>query len=244
MPTLEVVIRRFESQLGVVEDPPGSNKVLYNTWYGTSGAWCATFLSWCFYHEGLPLTASTSKGFAYTPSGAQWFKDRGDWSTSPARGRVVFFDFPGDNVNRISHVGIVTGVNSDGSISTIEGNTDAAGGRTGGKVMRKNRAVGIVGYGVPRYSPEPTPTPSNGVSVFNPALVLQPVVSSAKDPVGGGSWLLGRDGSVYAFDGARFLGGCNGKPYFVGRTAAFFELTPDNRYIIVATSGERYGPAF
>ncbi len=244
MATVDAVIRRFESQIGVSENPPGTNTVAYNTWYGTNGPWCATFVSWCFYHEGLPLSASTSKGFAYTPSGAQWFKDRGCWSASPARGRVVFFDFPGDNVNRISHVGIVTAVNSDGSIETIEGNTDERGGRTGGKVMRKSRAVGIVGYGIPTYTIPPPPQVPQGVSVFNPPLSLQPIVSSAKDPLAGGLWLLGLDGSVYAFDGARYLGGCNGKSYFAGRIAANLEVTAEGSYRIVARSGEKYGPGF
>jgi hypothetical protein len=63
----------------------------------------------------------------------------------------VFFDFPGDHVNRISHVGFVEEVRGDGSIVTIEGNTDERGGRTGGQVMRKLRRVGIAGYGIPGY---------------------------------------------------------------------------------------------
>ncbi len=148
---IDRVIGRFESQLGTTESPPGSNRTPYCDWYGLTGPWCAMFVSWCFFHEGLALTASTSKGFSYTPAGAEWFKNQGRWSNRPERGHVVFFDFPGDSVNRISHVGIVTGVNEDGTIETIEGNTDERGGRTGGKVMRRRRAVGIVGYGAPAY---------------------------------------------------------------------------------------------
>ncbi|MGH9151601.1 MAG: CHAP domain-containing protein [Acidimicrobiales bacterium] len=148
---LDRVIARFESQLGVTEQPPGSNRTIYTEWYGLTGPWCAMFVSWCFATEGSPLAASTSKGFAYTPSGAAWFKKQDRWATDPARGHVVFFDFPGDGVDRISHVGIVTAVHGDGSIETVEGNTDERGGRTGGKVMRRRRKVGIVGYGVPAY---------------------------------------------------------------------------------------------
>ena len=145
------VIARFESQVGVEESPSGSNRTPYTEWYGLVGPWCAMFVSWCFAMEGNPLAASTSKGFAYTPSGAEWFKKQGRWTTDPARGHVVFFDFPGDNFNRISHVGVVTAVAGDGSIETVEGNTDEKGGRTGGKVMRRRRKVGIVGYGIPAY---------------------------------------------------------------------------------------------
>ncbi len=149
--TVDRVIARFESQLSTTENPPGSNHTPYCEWYGLTGPWCAMFVSWCFFNEGLPLSASTSKGFAYTPAGAHWFKNQGRWTETPARGHVVFFDFPNDSVKRVSHVGIVTGVNTDGTIDTIEGNTDERGGRTGGKVMRRRRKVGIVGYGVPVY---------------------------------------------------------------------------------------------
>lgn len=148
---IDRVIGRFESELGTTESPPGSNRTIYCDWYGLTGPWCAMFVSWCFFHEGIALPASTSKGFASTRVGAHWFKDQGRWSTTPERGHVVFFDFPNDDVNRISHVGIVTQANDDGTIDTIEGNTDERGGRTGGKVMRRRRAVGIVGYGVPPY---------------------------------------------------------------------------------------------
>ncbi len=148
---IDRVVARFESQLGVVENPPGSNRTPYTEWYGATGPWCAMFVSWCFAMEGNPLAATTSKGFAFTPSGAAWFKKQDRWTTEPARGHLAFFDFPGDDVNRISHIGIVTAVHGDGSIETLEGNTDEKGGRTGGKVMRRRRRIGIVGYGMPRY---------------------------------------------------------------------------------------------
>jgi hypothetical protein len=151
MTTIDQVLGRAASQIGVREHPPGSNRTPYGDWYGVSGPWCAMFVSWCAYMEGLPLNASTSKGFAYTPAGAEWFKRQGRWTSAPARGHVVFFDFPGDHVNRISHVGFVEEVRGDGSIVTIEGNTDERGGRTGGQVMRKLRRVGIAGYGIPGY---------------------------------------------------------------------------------------------
>jgi hypothetical protein len=138
--------------------------VKYNQWYygrDERAAWCAAFVSWCFYHEGLPLPASTSKGFTYTPAGAAWFQRQGRWVPSggrrPEPGWVVFFDFPNDGVNRISHVGIVESLRTDGFIS-IEGNTDERGGRTGGRVMRQTRrGSGVVGFGVPPY-PVSAPT--------------------------------------------------------------------------------------
>jgi hypothetical protein len=148
MTTVNTVLRRAQSQLGVHEDPPGSNICAYTKWYGTSGPWCGMFVSWVFSHAGLPLPATTAKGFAYTPSGAAWFQRQGRWTRTPWPGYVVFFNWPGDSINRISHVGIVESVRVDGSVITIEGNTGTA---YGGSVMRHVRRNGIVGYGVPNY---------------------------------------------------------------------------------------------
>src|SRR5829696_2669828 len=165
MTSVQQVLDRARSQIGVVEHPSGSNRTPYGAWYGIQGQpWCAIFVSWCTYHEGLALPATISRGFAYTPSGAAWFQRRRRWTSKSAPGHIVFFNFPGDGVNRISHVGIVESVRPDGSIVTIEGNTDERGGRTGGKVMRKVRRAGIVGYGVPDYDGagrRPTGAPSS-----------------------------------------------------------------------------------
>lgn len=170
------VLARARGQLGVAESPPGSNRVLYSDWYGLRGPWCAMFVSWVFFHEGLPLPATAPRGFAYTPSGAAWFKREGRWHTSrPQPGDLVFFDFPGDGVNRISHVGIVEQVMADGSIHALEGNTDERGGRTGGKVMRRARRVGIVGYGRP---PWPAGTAGPAAEAPTEAANVAPVVAS------------------------------------------------------------------
>jgi hypothetical protein len=150
MATAKDILDRARSQLGAHEVPAGSNHTKYNDWYGITGPWCAMFVSWCFFHEGLPLPASVVKGFAYTPAGAAWFQRRGRWSRTPKPGHIVFFDWPNDGVNRISHVGIVESVRSDGTVICIEGNTGSA---YGGSVMRRERRVGIVGYGVPDYAP-------------------------------------------------------------------------------------------
>jgi hypothetical protein len=149
MTTVNAVLSRARSQLGVHENPAGSNQTPYSAWYGSRGPWCGMFVSWIFYHAGLPLPATTVKGFAYTPSGAAWFQRRGKWTRTPRPGYVVFFDWPGDGVDRISHVGIVEAVRADGSVITIEGNTGTA---YGGSVMRRVRRSGIVGYGIPDYA--------------------------------------------------------------------------------------------
>ena len=85
--------------------------------------------------------------------------------------------------------------------------------------------------------------------MFDPPQVLRPVVASCKWP-NGGVLLLGDDGSVYTYEGAPYLGGANGKPYFVGRKAARIEYRPPNQpgapsggaegYRIIDTAGEVY----
>mgnify|MGYP003533107425 FL=1 len=139
---VEAVVRKAEAQLGTVEKPSYSNRTPYTAWYGLVGPWCAMFVSWCFWHAGSKLPAiRTAKGFAYCPDIVNWAKKNGCWRPSsssyvPKRGDIVLFDF----IGRPSHVGIVTGLTADGRVATIEGNTNAAGSRTGGQVMRHNRS--------------------------------------------------------------------------------------------------------
>jgi surface antigen len=90
-------------------------------------------------------------------------------TATPQPGDIVYFDFPGDNVNRISHVGIVVKDNGDGTVTCIEGNTapDKKGDqRNGGEVckkvraykkkngskLRKSQLVSIVGFGRPKFT--------------------------------------------------------------------------------------------
>jgi surface antigen len=107
-----------------------------------------------------------------TLAGATAFKKNKAWqdaeSATPEIGDCVFFDFPHDGIDRISHIGIVTKVNADGTVTTIEGNTapDKKGDqRNGGQVCEKVRAykkknrgklkpslpVHIVGFGKPTF---------------------------------------------------------------------------------------------
>ncbi len=141
------------STLGYKESPPGSNASKFGFWYGANyQPWCATWVSWVFYHAGLPLPATTPKGFAYCPYGVKWFKDNGKFYKSPKVGDVVFFDWSGGRDGIADHVGIVEKVNSDGSITTIEGNTSSSSNSNGGEVQRRHRTLNVVqGFGRPNY---------------------------------------------------------------------------------------------
>lgn len=146
MATAQDVLDVARSQLGVAENPPGSNQVMYATWAGIPGrAWCGAFVCWVLdqaHALDVPI-------FVWTPAGAQAYRDRGRWDHEPSIGDVVFFQWPG--VPRICHVGLVEAVRDDGGVVTIEGNTDERGGGTGGKVMRHVRRANMAGFGQPVY---------------------------------------------------------------------------------------------
>ncbi|HRW40512.1 MAG TPA: CHAP domain-containing protein [Microthrixaceae bacterium] len=146
------VLAVARAQAGISESPPYSNRTKFSEWYGLIGPWCAMYVSWVFDQAGYRLPPiRTAKGFAYCPDIVNWAKRNGLWhdaTVRPKPGWIVLFDFPGDGVNRPSHVGIVEAVLPDGRISTWEGNTSSGGGRDGGSVVNHFRrvSVGIIGY--------------------------------------------------------------------------------------------------
>jgi len=124
-------------ELGYIEGP-ADNQTKYQK---TNQAWCGAFVNWVFKSQGVKIPDCTS-----TLAGATAFEKAGHWQEAetaiPEVGDLVFFDFPGDGVDRISHIGIVTKNNGDGTVTTIEGNTapDKKGDqRNGGQVCQKKR---------------------------------------------------------------------------------------------------------
>jgi hypothetical protein len=102
---------------------------------------------------------------------ADWCKKNERWSDArnddPTPGDWIYFDFPDDGVNRISHVGLCIKNNGDGTIQVIEGNTSGTAKgdqRNGGMCVEKTRAYvknnkkklinAVVGWGRPVYSGE------------------------------------------------------------------------------------------
>lgn len=151
MSTAGRVLDVARSQIGTVEDARGSNP--YGRAYGMDRqAWCAMFVWWVGQQAGAGALIPKA---AYTPTLAGWYQQRGLASRTPRVGSLVFFDWPGDGVNRISHVGLVEAVNPDGTLTTIEGNTTsgAAGDqRMGGGVWRRKRSTSaVIVYGHPAY---------------------------------------------------------------------------------------------
>src|SRR4051795_8266445 len=154
MGTVTGMLAQARALLGTTEHPPGSNHNLMTTWYGFAGAWADMSIS---YEAGHSDNLSAMMGkFAYTVAHAQAFKNAGRWHYGLGgirAGDVVFFDWSGGgSISGIDHVGLVEAVHSNGSITTLEGNTSNI-------FARRVRRACIVGYGRPAYG-DAAPMPS------------------------------------------------------------------------------------
>jgi hypothetical protein len=164
--SLEAIIEVAKKEIGTIEGPK-DNETKYGKWTGANFLpWCQSFVSWSAFTAGLdpkryPKSASTV-------AASDWFKKNNRWADArnddPTPGDWIFFDFPEDGVNRISHVGICIKNNGDGTIQVIEGNTSGTAKgdqRNGGMCVEKTRGYvknnkkklvnAVVGWGRPVY---------------------------------------------------------------------------------------------
>lgn len=165
--TVEAIIEVAKKEIGTIEGPK-DNETKYGKWTGVNfQPWCQSFVSWCAFTSGLdakkyPKTASTVAAADFFKKKDRWADARND---DPTPGDWIFFDFPDDGVNRISHVGICIKNNGDGTIQVIEGNTSGTAKgdqRNGGMCVEKTRAYvkhktlinAVVGWGRPVYNGE------------------------------------------------------------------------------------------
>jgi surface antigen len=117
------VLQAAESQVGAAEQPPGSNDGPHIATYrsAVTGAqagepWCAYFVSWAAAQAGEPIGAN-GQGLGSVSEITSWASSTGRLlpaSATPSPGDLILF---GDQ-----HVGIVESVNSDGTLTTVEGN--------------------------------------------------------------------------------------------------------------------------
>jgi surface antigen len=165
--TAAKLVEVAQAEVGTIEGPK-DNETKYGKFAKANfQPWCGSFVMWCANQAGVKVP-----NCVYTPAGAQAFQKNKTWfegeDAQPQAGDIVFFDFPGDGVDRISHVGIVVKDNGDGTVTCIEGNTssDKKGDqRNGGEVclkiraykkknrskLKPNLAVAIVGFGRPKF---------------------------------------------------------------------------------------------
>ena len=128
-------------ELGVAEDPPGSNHVKYNNAYysqdisGDAYAWCLVFIWWIFKQANASELFYDGKKTAYVPTFDEWARKKGiTVNLDDARpGDIIVYDWNGNKQG--NHVGILTAL-SAGQVTTIEGNVDNA-----VKEMKRNRSL-------------------------------------------------------------------------------------------------------
>ena len=135
-------------ELGVTEDPKGSNRVKYNTAYygwevsGDSYPWCCVFLWWLFREAGASELFYGGGKTASCGTLASYARRNGMFVSGNYRpGDLVFLRFSG---TAIQHIGIVESAEADGTLVTIEGNTGTGNDANGGAVLRRRR--------LPRYA--------------------------------------------------------------------------------------------
>lgn len=132
-PTGQSIARIASAELGVREQPSGSNDGPRIAEYRTAtrgagvGPWCAYFTSWVTAQAGVPI-GPDGRGEGWVPNVERWGRDTGRWipsgQGSAMAGDLVIFDRNGDGLT--DHIGVVTGVRSDGGIETVEGNSSDA----------------------------------------------------------------------------------------------------------------------
>jgi hypothetical protein len=87
---------------------------------GSGYYWCAGAVTTWWKEAGLP----TPPGAAACASWKSWAKSKGYWSSKPVLGAAVIYS---DKTGHAHHIGIVSAVLPNGSITTIEGNTGGGG---------------------------------------------------------------------------------------------------------------------
>jgi hypothetical protein len=106
----------------VSEQPPGSNDGPRIAQYRQAtagsgvGPWCAYFVSWAARQAGAPL-GDHGQGFGRVDDVWAWAQQSG--RSIPAGSRPE----PGDLIVWDEHIGIVSSVDADGRIHTVEGNS-------------------------------------------------------------------------------------------------------------------------
>lgn len=87
---------------------------------GSGYYWCAGAVTAWWKEAGLP----TPPGAAACANWKKWAKSNGYWSSKPVLGAAVIYS---DKTGHAHHIGIVSAVLPNGSITTIEGNTGGGG---------------------------------------------------------------------------------------------------------------------
>ncbi len=157
---LTETLKMAVTQLGVMEDPPGSNKGPIVNQYLASVAlppglfWCAAFVYWCFDKAAVKL-GKNNPVFKTGHVMTHWNKTAGkkiltaDAIDKPSLikpGHIFMLNTGGSS----GHTGIIEKVDG-GFIHTIEGNSNNSGSRNGIGVFRLQRKISKINRGFIEY---------------------------------------------------------------------------------------------
>jgi len=158
---LNEVLRIAIKEIGVSEDPPGSNKgkrveeYLRSVHLGPGFPWCAAFIYWLFHWASINLevknpvwdTPGCMQHWKKTTGLRIFLKEALNDPTLLEPG-VIFIISRGDGRG---HTGLITGIH-DGYIETIEGNTNDGHSAEGVKVCALRRKISSINLGFIKYS--------------------------------------------------------------------------------------------
>lgn len=144
-----------QNQIGITENPPGSNNVVFNTdFYGqeVSGdaySWCCVFVWWLFNKSGNGAAFYDGEKVSRCGLVYNWAQNNGLFinSSEAKYGDIVLF---GDN----EHIEVVVSNNGDGTFTTIGGNTSGDGAGSQSNVLDfcvdliKDKKQGFTGKGM------------------------------------------------------------------------------------------------
>lgn len=136
-----LALRHALGEVGVKEEPPGSNsgprvnQYLRSAGLGPGFPWCMAFVNWCYRQAGLDLEHPNEASVGFFQD---WASRHGYIVSSPRVADIVCYRFDSDNWP--DHVGIVTAVGPN-RIKAVEGNTSLASDDNGGTVMVRDRAI-------------------------------------------------------------------------------------------------------
>jgi hypothetical protein len=147
----EAALKVAAKQLGVHEDPHGSNNVLYSRWYmkrptgwkleNEGPPWCAMFVSWCYTQSGSKAFDNNATRWAFCPfvvADARQGRHDVTLTTDPQPGDIAVYKFGHTDFR---HIGLFEKWidRGRGTFSAIEGNTSQASDDNGGEVQRRQR---------------------------------------------------------------------------------------------------------
>ena len=136
--------------IGLSEQPPGSNKVIFSNWYGMVGPWCAMFVTYCFVEAKSKAFVKGSR-YAYCPymlNDAKYNRNglRLITAKEAQPGDIVLFDFKKNGV--AAHVGILNAMAANKKkFTSLEGNTSGTNAADGGMVALMTRNTSdVIGF--------------------------------------------------------------------------------------------------